>query len=114
MLLLRRHGRLTKRIMEEAPGYPQGKFVALPLLETKPIPVGTGTMTMIERVRRLGQRTWFGTIHAYIDAARRDLSYEGRRVLYHDLRALLARYEAEEARHEPGRKASVRRTEGTR
>jgi hypothetical protein len=64
-------------------------------------------MTTTQRVRRLGQRTWLGTIHAYIDAARRDLNYGGRRLLYRDLRRLLARYEAQDARHERGRKGAA-------
>ncbi len=63
-------------------------------------------MTTTQRVRRIGQRTWLGTIHAYIDAARRELNYEGRRLLYRDLRALLVRYEAEDARHERSAKLS--------
>ena len=66
-------------------------------------------MTNTKGLRRLGQRTWRGTIHAYIDAARSELNYEGRRLLYRDLRLLLARYEAEEARHERGRGAIARR-----
>jgi hypothetical protein len=57
-------------------------------------------MSKARPLQRLGQRTWFGTIHAYIDAARRELNHEGRRILYRDLRALITRYEAEEARHE--------------
>ena len=62
-------------------------------------------MTTTERVRRLGQRTWLGTLHAYLDAARRDLSYEGRRLLYRDLHKLPAKYESEDAarrRHRAG------------
>jgi hypothetical protein len=67
-------------------------------------------MATTQRVRRLGQRTWLGTIHVYIDAARRELNYGGRQLLYRDIRALLARYEAEEARQgtKPRRAAKER------
>ncbi len=57
-------------------------------------------MTKAQHLRRIDQRTWFGTVHAYVDAARRELNFDGRRVLYRKLRDLLAKYEADDARHE--------------
>ncbi len=57
-------------------------------------------MTKAQHLRRLGQRTWFGTVRAYMDAARGELSFAGRRMLYQKVRELLARYEANDARHE--------------
>ena len=50
-------------------------------------------------LRPLNQMTWLGTIHAYIDAARRELNRDGRKTLYRDLRGLLGRLEADEDRH---------------
>jgi hypothetical protein len=77
-------------------------------------------MTATQHVRRLGQRTWLGTIHVNMDAARRELNYGGRQLLYRDIRALLARYEAEEARQgtraqglSPWRRESLGRARGT-
>ncbi len=54
-------------------------------------------MTKAQDLRRIDQRIWFGTVHAYVDAARRELNFG---VLYRKLRELLARYEADDARHE--------------